>query len=133
MDLIAQKTAAWWADKVFTDEPNWDNGTRAENPLMNILASLNMMQGRQKLSSQDKTYFTVFLAEKIIAYKKEKGYYPDLKVDYSPEGILAEVAKELSISESVFPCKTYSSFDRYENQVFGACGYRAEREVIYQA
>lgn len=42
-------------------------------------------------------------------------------VDYYPCPFLAEIAEEVGISESAFPCKSHSAIR--DGKPFGACGY----------
>lgn len=127
MEKSYEVAANWWATRI-KNFKRFDNGESDKNNfLASLLATqnaLNSMPSEEQLITFEKA-----LAKLIKDELKTKNEVI-VKVDYDPNELLLNAAKEAGISKTVFPWKTIVWVK--DNKVTVRDGYNAKVEIIYQ-
>ncbi len=113
----------WWVNKI-SNPTLFSNGTSDGIGIAFKLAR----NASSKLSEQQIVNFKEELSSSIERKLETEGYCC-LNTDYSPEGLLADVAKKAHISDSVFPWKT--RMEVAKEYVKLKDGYGKKLEMIY--
>ena len=115
----------WWTNAV--QHPKMDNGDRAMDIFMSMFGGSALAK---EFSAEEMQAFRSTLA-KGIATEVEAYGVAYLRVDYGPEGALADAGAAAKMGGFSFPCKTSMSVNEHSVQV--AAGYGAPYETIWQA
>lgn len=117
----ALAAAEWWTKNI---------GSNAKQIAADEMQSLflRMCSSSTRISDEQLQKFFKLLKNRVIKEMKSNRNV-NLSVDYYPDEILAEVARECGISNSAFPCQTSMWID--EKQVVVSNGYGAEQQEIY--
>ena len=111
------KAAEWWADQVCA--PTFDNGD--QSPAGAFTMALAMMN-TEAVTDDRRQAFVDALSAKL--HEVNAGSFFVLGVDYSPDPILADAAREAGVNPGNFPWKTTMWF--YDDgSVKVSKGYRA--------
>jgi hypothetical protein len=138
---LLEAAANWWAEQISGHKLNWDNGAQNEGNaedrrmgnMMWMLGNLNANRSRLGVTSEKLQKFKDSLIKRISErYNKAVEHYPEyhitLSVDYGPDELLYESAKESGIDSNVFPCKTVMWID--SKSITARLGYGAQEKVI---
>jgi hypothetical protein len=138
---LLEAAANWWAEQISGHKLNWDNGAQNEGDaeerrmgnLMWMLGNINANSAREGVTPEKLQKFKDSLIQRISErYNKAVEHYPEycvtLSVDYGPDELLYESAKEAGIDSNVFPCKTCMWID--SQKVSAKLGYGAEQRII---
>lgn len=113
----------WWSEKSFKTPLNQNNGDNSPaGGLGFILGNMLADKAKEGATPEKIAAFEKSLTERLLT--KEDGYDWDreLDVDYHPNEILADAAKESGINTSCFPIKTWIRINR-DNQIVGRYQY----------
>lgn len=123
------KTVNWWSEKI--QQPlNQNNGDTSPNgPMAFALSNLVAGNAQKELTPDKIKVFEGALTEELMNIKDAGFYAKTLDVDYHPNKMLADSAKKAEISDSVFPCKTWTRINN-ENQVEVSMGYGTQPSII---
>jgi len=117
-----EKIANWWVNQATNVSLNWNNGDDSRlGGLSFLLANHLANSSRQNITNEQREKFKNHIVEKGMIYFEEKGYLPDLSVDYSPSPFLWEAAESANIPPTAFPCKSHTLV--INGVALGACGY----------
>ena len=116
----------WWINQITGSRLGGSIGDDS-----NSVFAMEMADHFFSQTSVNETQVAAFreLLSKTLMYKLSKGIEPDLEVDYSPRGILADAMEESGISGNKAPFKTNMVVG--VNSVRVSTGYRAEYEEIF--
>lgn len=118
--------AEWWANSI--TNPTHDNGDKSRNGDIGSLLAMLLCSGNPVTKEQAEA-FKLALIESLMEVMKDRPYF-SIYVDYHPDRILAEAAREAGItSTQCFSWKT--SMDISEDKVEVSEGYGAPRKVIW--
>lgn len=120
--------AKWWADKLRNVGPgNFNNGDQSsEGGIAMMLATMLAIETSPNSDAID--LFEQKLAEEI----KERNSFGGtliLDVDYGPDMILGNIAKETGVSTTGFPWKTTMWIT--DEEVAVCCGAGSQRQIIF--
>lgn len=120
----AQAAAQWWASAI--GAPTFDNGDGLQSMLGTLLAA-----GKPAPTVSEARSFADILAARIQTDLDRCREYGDLSigVDYVPDRILAEAAREAGISTLRFPWKTMMWVN--DDHVTVSAGYRAPTVLVW--
>jgi hypothetical protein len=138
---LLEAAANWWAEQISGHKLNWDNGAQNEGSaedrrmgnMMWMLGNVTANRAREGVTPEKLQKFKESLIRRMSeTYKKAVEYYPGyhltLSVDYGPDELLNESAKEAEIDSMVFPCKTAMWID--VQKVSARLGYGAKEKII---
>ena len=141
MEKLFEAAANWWAEQISGHKLNWDNGAQNEGDakdreagnMMWLLGNYTAMMARDRNTPEKIEKFKESLIRKMKeAYENAVKHYSNyqlvLSIDYHPDEILSEAAKEAEIDDMVFPCKTVMWVDA--KKVSAKCGYGAQPKII---
>jgi hypothetical protein len=140
---LLEAAANWWAEQISGHKLNWDNGAQNEGSaedrrignMMWMLGNINANSAREGVTSEKLQKFKESLIRRVSErYENSVKHYPEyyvtLSVDYGPDELLYESAKEAEIDSNVFPCKTVMWID--QEKVTTRLGYGAQEKIIAQ-
>jgi hypothetical protein len=140
---LLEAAANWWAEQISGHKLNWDNGAQNEGNaeerrmgnMMWILGNINANSAREGVTPEKLQKFKDSLIRRISEkYENAVKHYPEyhvtLSVDYGPDELLYESAKEAEIDPNVFPCKTVMWIEA--KRVAAKLGYGAQEKIIAQ-
>ena len=121
----ANVAAGWWRDNM-GPQAKQDNGVAMHSIMM------SMLSGRMKIDEKQKEAFFNALKKVIIETLEDRGRM-SLHVDYDPDYILSQAARESGVQPmmGLFPCKTSMWIEK--GLVSVSCGYGADSKEIYNA
>lgn len=122
MNPAAKAAATWWANKVCS--PTFDNGDLG---IASMLALMNA--SLTPTPSNDQVQKMIAALAPKIDERFSRTDYQTLGVDYGPDHILAEAAREAGISLSKFPWKTTMWAE--QNVVTVAVGYHGRTTLVW--
>lgn len=118
--------AEWWANSITA--PTHDNGDTTRNGEVGSFLAMLLCAGNPVTKEQAEA-FKLALIESLMEVMKDRSYF-SIHVDYHPDRILAEAAREAGItSTQCFSWKT--SMNISEDKVEVSEGYAAPRKVIW--
>lgn len=142
---LLEAAANWWAEQISGLKLNWDNGAQNEGNaedrrignMMWMLGNVTANRAREEVTPEKLLKFKESLIRRITERcdssekyypGNDSEYYVTLSVDYGPDELLYESAKEAEIDSNVFPCKTYMRIDT--KKVSASLGYGAQQKII---
>ena len=123
-ELEAKIASQWWSNNIgFNAKQN--NGNELESYLLAQLSSMTRLSGEQIKS------FGASLHQRVLEVLNATGGKFKISVDYGPDLILLESAREVGISSNAFPCQTTMWIK--PGIVTVSCGYQAAPETLYKS
>lgn len=124
---MARAAARWWAERVDGTKRHDNGGNDFTSFMAGMMA--DTLREPPKVGALER--FEKILTEKIVENGSIMQHETFLDVDYSPDRILSEAAKEAGINTNNFPWKTCMCISLERNMIQVRDGYRAPWETIW--